>query len=75
MCHKTLERISTSKISKWQQEVKYVTSEEQKLEEQNNTIYNIEMLYKARKDTIKFFYDYSLMISEAKHKAKNKTSG
>ena len=33
------------------------------------------MLYKARKDAIKFFDDYFLMASEAKNKAKNKTSG
>ena len=33
------------------------------------------MLYKARKEAIKFFDDYSLMISEAKNKAKNNISG
>ena len=33
------------------------------------------MLYKARKEAIKFFDDYSLMVSEAKTKAKNKTEG
>ena len=33
------------------------------------------MLYKARKEAIKFFDDYSLMVSEAKDKAKNNTSG
>ena len=33
------------------------------------------MLYKARNETIKFYDDYSLMVSEAKNKAKNKTSG
>ena len=43
--------------------------------EQKNTIYNIEMLYKAREEAIKFFDDYSLMISGAKNKAKNNTSG
>ena len=45
-----------------------------KSKEQKNTIYNIEMLYKARKEAIKFFDDYSLMISEAKNKAKNNIS-
>ena len=35
-----------------------------------NTIYNIEMFYKARKEAIKFFDDYSLMVSEAKNKNK-----
>ena len=33
------------------------------------------MLYKARKKAIKFYDDYSLVASEAKNKAKNKTSG
>ena len=33
------------------------------------------MLYKARNEVIKFYDDYSLMVSEAKNKAKNKTKG
>ena len=33
------------------------------------------MLYKARKEATDFFDDYSLMVSDAKNKAKNKTSG
>ena len=33
------------------------------------------MLYKARNETIKFFNNYFSMVSEAKNKAKNKTSG
>ena len=33
------------------------------------------MLYKARNDVVKFYDDYSLIASEAKNKAKNKTSG
>ena len=33
------------------------------------------MLYKARKEAIKFLDDYSLIISEAKNKVKNNTSG
>ena len=32
-------------------------------------MYNIETLYKARSETIKFYDDYSLMMSEAKTKA------
>ena len=43
--------------------------------EQKNALYNIDMLYKARNEAIKFYDDYSLMASEAKNKAKNKTSG
>ena len=40
-----------------------------------NALYNIDMLYKARNEAIKFFNDYTSMVSEAKNKAKNKTSG
>ena len=39
-----------------------------KSKEQKNTLYNIEMLYKARSKAIKFYDDYSLMMSEAKNK-------
>ena len=46
-----------------------------KSKEQKNAIYNIDMLYKARNSVIKFFDDYSSVVSEAKLKAKNKTSG
>ena len=43
---------------------------------QKNTLYNIKMLYKARKEAIKFYDDYSSMMSEAKCKAKqNRTEG
>ena len=38
-----------------------------------NTFYNIEMLYKARNNIIKFYDDYSSMVSEAKHKATKRT--
>ena len=34
--------------------------------EQKNSLYNIDMLYKARNEAIKFFDDYSSMVSEAK---------
>ena len=33
------------------------------------------MLYKARNEAIKFFNDYSSVVSEGKNKAKNKTGG
>ena len=36
---------------------------------QKNTLYNIEMLYKARNEAIKFCDDYSSMMSDAKYKA------
>ena len=35
-----------------------------------NTLCNIEMLCKARREAIKFYDDYSSMMSEAKAKAK-----
>ena len=34
-----------------------------------NTLHNIEMLYNARNEAIKFYDDYSLMMSEAKYRA------
>ena len=34
-------------------------------EEQKNALYNIDMLYKARNEAIKFYADYSLMACEA----------
>ena len=37
-----------------------------------NTLCNIEMLCKARREAIKFYDDYSSMMSEAKAKAKAK---
>ena len=40
-----------------------------KSKEQRNTLYNIEMLYKARNEAIKFYDGYSLMMSEAKYRA------
>ena len=43
--------------------------------EQENTLYNIEMLYKTRNESIKFYDDYSLMMSEAKSKATKETKG
>ena len=36
---------------------------------QKNTLYNIEMLYKARNEAIKFYDHYSSMMSEAKYRA------
>ena len=47
-----------------------------KNQKNKKTIYNIEMIYKARNETIKFYDHYSLMMSEAKSKAKqNETKG
>ena len=36
---------------------------------QKNTLYNIEMLCKVRNKTIKFYHDYSSMMSETKYRA------
>ena len=41
-----------------------------KNQKNKKTIYNIEMLYKARNEAIKFYDNYSLMMSEANSKAK-----
>ena len=40
-----------------------------KSKEQKSTLCNIETLYKVRSEAIKFYDDYSLMMSEAKTKA------
>ena len=40
-----------------------------KSKEQKNALYSIETLYKARNEAIKFYDDYSLIMSEAKIKA------
>ena len=40
-----------------------------KSKNQKNTFYNIERLHKAKSEVIKFYDDYSLMMSEAKTKA------
>ena len=37
---------------------------------QKTTLHNIEMLFKARNEAIKFYDYYSLMMSEAKTKAR-----
>ena len=67
-------------VKKNQQKFKYYLGEikkgPKKSKEQKNTIYNIEMLYKARNEVIKLYDDYSLMMSEAMTKAKqNVTKG
>ena len=67
-------------VKKNQRRFKYYLGETKKgakkSKEQKNTICNIEMLYKARNEAIKFYDDYSLMISEANSKAKqNETKG
>ena len=67
-------------VKKNQRRFKYYLGETKKgakkSKEQKNTIYNIEMLYKARNEAIKFYDDYSLMMSEAKAKGKqNETKG
>ena len=40
-----------------------------KSKQQKSALYNIEMLYKSRSKAIKFYDDYSLIMSEAKVKA------
>ena len=42
---------------------------ENKSKEQKGTLYNIQMLYNARNETIKFYDDYSSIMPEAKYRA------
>ena len=44
-------------------------NKKQRSKEQKNTLHNIEMLYRARNMAIKFYDNYSSMMSEAKAKA------
>ena len=68
-------------VKRNQEEFKYYSGEikkgSKKSKEQKNSLYNIEMLYKARNEAIKFYEDYSLIMSEAKTKSKqnNTTNG
>ena len=48
-------------IKKWKKK--------KKSKEQKNTLYNIEMHYRARNEAIKFYDYYSLLMSEAKYRA------
>ena len=53
---------------KYKKEIKSIYEKTKK-----NTLYNIEMLSKIRNDTIKFYEEWSSMVSEAKHKATKET--
>ena len=57
------------KSKSYPEEIKRGTNK-RRSKEQKNTLYNIEMLYKARNEAVKFYDDYSLMMSEAKTKSK-----
>ena len=45
-----------------------------KSKEQKNSLYNIETLYKAKNEAIKFYDDYSLIMSEGKIIATKETA-
>ena len=67
-------------VKKDQDKLKYYLGEiekgSKKSKEQKHTLYKIQMVYKARNDSIKFYDDYSLIMSEAITKSKqNKTEG
>ena len=50
-------------------EIKKGNNKKDRKSKKKNALHNIEMLYKARSEAIKFYDDYSLMMSEAKTKA------
>ena len=62
-------------LNEVQAKKKKETEKKKRSNEQKNTLYNIDMVYKAKSEAIKSFNDYSSMVSEAKNKAKNKTNG
>ena len=68
-------KIDLADVKKNQEKFKYYLGELKKGNKkhrskvQKNALYNIKMLYKARKEAIKFYDDYSSMMSEAKYRA------
>ena len=56
-------------------EIKKRKQKKKKKSKSKNALYNNEVLFKARNETIKFHNEYYLMAFEAKNKAKNKRSG
>ena len=69
-------KTNLSNVENNQQKLKYYLGEEKKMKPKNidqkckkNTLYNSEMLYKARNKAIKFFDDHFSMMSDAKHRA------
>ena len=55
-------------------EIKKKRNPKRKSNEQKNALYNINMLYKSREAVIKFYDDYSSMISGSLYKS-NKQKG
>ena len=69
------DKISLTDIKNNQEKLKSYLREikkgnnKRKSKEQKSALYNIETLYKARNEAIKFYDDYSSIMSEAKIKA------
>ena len=61
---KIIQRNIELNLEKWKKETKNIDQENKR-----NALHNIEMLYKARNEVIKFYDDCSLMVSKAKTKA------
>ena len=63
-------KISLVDAKSYQAEIKsnFCLKKKHRSKVQKNTLYNIEMLCKARNSVIGFFEDYSSMVSEAKLK-------
>ena len=51
-------------------EIKKGNNNKKRSKEQRKAIYNTDMLYKGRNEAIKFFDEYSSMVSEAKNHVK-----
>ena len=68
-------KIDLANVKNNQEKLKYYLGEIKKgnkkhrSKAQKNTLYNVEVLYKAGNEAIKFFDDYSSMMSDAKHRA------
>ena len=64
-------KISLVYAKSYQAEIKsnFCLKKKHRSKVQKNTLYNIEMLCKARNSVIEFFDDYSLTVFKAKRKA------
>ena len=62
------ERNNQEKFKSYLREIKK-GNKKHRSKAEKNTLYSVEMLYKARNEAIKFYHDYSLLRSESKYRA------
>ena len=62
------ERNNQEKFKSYLGEIK-IGNKKHRSKAEKNTLYSVEMLYKARNEAIKFYHDYSSMMCETKYRA------